>query len=257
MNSIKPISQQQKPVQMERLSGVDALGSLAGKRCAVSWSGGKDSCLAMYRATQSGAQVEVVVNMKVEGGERSRSHGLRSSLIEAQARAMGLRLKGRATSWKDYEIHFVQILRDLANDGIEAVVFGDIGLQAHLAWEEMVCRQAGMIPVLPLWHAGRMELVQEFVGAGFKSHIVALRAETLSPDYLGRLFTSELAQEFEAKGIDACGENGEFHTVVTSGPLFRQPIEIVPGERVQRERYWFLDFEVRTSGAPPGRNSAP
>jgi uncharacterized protein (TIGR00290 family) len=215
----------------------------------VSWSGGKDSCLAMHRAARAGARIEVLVNMKVEGGERSRSHGLRSGVIDAQARAMGIRLEGAATSWGDYEANFVGILRRLASEGIEAGIFGDIDLQAHLEWEEMVCGKAGLIPVLPIWQGGRMELVREFIVAGFRTHIVALRAESLSPDYLGRPFTLELAREFEAMGIDACGENGEFHTVVTDGPLFRYPIEILPGWRVLREGYWFLDFDVREPAA--------
>ena len=95
-----------------------------------------------------------------------------------------------------------------------------------------------------------MELVREFIEAGFRSRIVALRAASLSPDYLGRPFTLELAREFEAGGIDACGENGEFHTVVTDGPLFRHAIEILPGQRVLKEGYWFLDFDVREPKAP-------
>jgi uncharacterized protein (TIGR00290 family) len=241
----------------KRFLGGDELASLAGKRCVVSWSGGKDSCLAMHRVARAGGRVEVLVNMRVEGGERSRSHGLRSGVIEAQARAMGLRLEGAATSWEDYETNFVRILQDLADEGIEAAVFGDIDLQAHLEWEEMVCGQAGIIPVLPLWQGGRMELVREFIDAGYETRIVALRAECLSPDYLGRRFTDELAREFQAGGIDACGENGEFHTVVTGGPVFHRPIEILPGERVLKEGYWFLDFEVHHAESPRERNPGP
>ncbi|NBB94757.1 MAG: diphthine--ammonia ligase [Planctomycetes bacterium] len=211
----------------------------------VSWSGGKDSCLAMHRAARAGARIEVLVNMKVEGGERSRSHGLRSGVIDAQAKAMGVRLDGMATSWDNYEANVVSILGRLVSEGIEAGIFGDIDLHAHLEWEEMVCGKAGLIPVLPIWQGGRMELVREFIEAGFRTHIVALRAELLSPNYLGRPFTLDLAREFQAAGIDACGENGEFHTVVTDGPLFQYPIEILPGRRVLKEGYWFLDFDVR------------
>ena len=236
----------QKDRRMGSLLGRESLRSLVGKRCAVSWSGGKDSCLAACRAVKAGARVEVLINMRVEGGERSRSHGLRRGVIEAQAETMGRQLIGVGTSWKDYETNFVTVLRRLAAEGIEAVIFGDIDLQAHLEWEEMVCFQAGLIPVLPVWQGGRMELVHEFTGAGFETRIVALKAALLSADYLGHRFTYDLAAEFERQGIDACGENGEFHTVVTGGPLFRRPIELVPGERVLRDGYWFLDFAVRT-----------
>jgi uncharacterized protein (TIGR00290 family) len=230
------------------LLGRDALVHIAGKRCMVSWSGGKDSCLAMYRAIRTGARLEVLVNMKVENGERSRSHGLRSGLIEAQAEAMGLTLQGVATSWENYEEQFSGILRRLKDQGIEVGIFGDIDLQAHLDWERMVCERVDMIPALPLWRGERMELVREFLDAGFETRIVALRAELLSPDYLGRVLTLDLAEEFAARGIDACGENGEFHTVVTNGPLFHKPIAILPGERVFKQGCWFLDFDAQSGG---------
>lgn len=224
------------------LVGREALSAIAGRRCAVSWSGGKDACLAMYRSVRAGAKVEVLVNMRGEDGKRSRSHGLKGSVIRAQAQAMGLLLHGAATSWGEYERHFLDTLCGLKDQGIEACIFGDIDLQAHLDWERMVCERVGMIPVLPLWQEGRMELVHEFLEAGFETRIVALRDGMLSPDYLGRILTLELAAEFTALGIDACGENGEFHTVVTDGPLFGRPITILQGERVLRDGYWFLDF---------------
>jgi uncharacterized protein (TIGR00290 family) len=241
-----------------RLSGAvlgkSRLDSLKGRRCMVSWSGGKDACLAMHRAVACGARVETLVNMKVEGGDRSRSHGLRSGVIEAQARALGMKLDGGPTSWEDYEERFVGVLRKLKDQGIAAGIFGDIDLQGHLDWEQMVCRRAGVIPVLPLWKGERMELVRELLQAGFEARIVAVRAGVLSPDYLGRILSLDLAEEFQNRGLDACGENGEFHTVVTDGPLFAHPVEILPGERVRKTGHWFLDFEVRdtTADSPRG-----
>ena len=94
-----------------------------------------------------------------------------------------------------------------------------------------------------------MDLVREFTEAGFRTRIVALKAALLSADYLGRELTCDLAIELARQGVDACGENGEFHTVVTHGPLFRKPVELVPGERVLRDGYWFLDYEVRSAVA--------
>jgi uncharacterized protein (TIGR00290 family) len=229
---------------MNPLLGGSNLQELHGKRCFVSWSGGKDGCLALYRAVRAGARVDVLVNMMVEGGQRSRSHGLRRSVIEAQASAMGFRLAGAATSWSEYEEHFIGILGTLKEEGIEAGIFGDIDLQAHLEWERMACRHAGMIPVLPLWQEERMTLVREFCEAGFETRIVAVRANALSPDHLGRRFTPALAEEFAGRGVDACGENGEFHTVVTNGPLFLNPIRVVSGKHVLRDGCWFLDFKV-------------
>jgi uncharacterized protein (TIGR00290 family) len=199
----------------------------------------------MYRAVQCGARVEALINMKVDDGERSRSHGLRSDVIDAQARALGVKLEGAATSWDDYEDNFIAILQRLKDSGIEAGIFGDIDLQAHLDWEQMVCHRVGMSAVLPLWQGARMDLMREFVGANFETRIVAVQAKLLAPDVLGQIYTLDLARDFESRGIDACGENGEFHTVVTNGPLFQHPVEIRPGTKVLRDGYWFLDFEVQ------------
>ncbi|WP_108652802.1 Dph6-related ATP pyrophosphatase [Dongshaea marina] len=212
--------------------------------CVVSWSGGKDSCLAMYRAIQSGAKIRMLLNMKIEDGERSRSHGLRSSVIEAQAKAMGVPLMGAATSWSDYENCFVAALSRLREQGITHGIFGDIDLIEHLEWEQMVCKKADMLPYLPLWQQDRLPLVREFVDAGFEARIVAVRADKLDKKYLGQLLTHQLLEEFAALGIDPCGENGEYHSVVTNGPLFEWPLELTVGEQVLRDGLWFQDFEL-------------
>jgi uncharacterized protein (TIGR00290 family) len=228
----------------EMLLGTGALEKLKGKRCLASWSGGKDSCLALYRAVRHGAQVETLVNMQIESGERSRSHGLRSAVIAAQADAMGMKLRTAAATWEDYEEAFVRMLQEASAEGLEAAIFGDIEGQAHLEWERMVCSRADLLPVLPVWQADRAALVAEFLEAGFETRLVMVRAEALSPDYLGRKLSLELAEEFEPQGVDACGENGEFHTVVTDGPLFKHPLTLRPGEQVLRDGCWFLDFEL-------------
>ncbi|MBS3800532.1 MAG: hypothetical protein KGY40_06055, partial [Thioalkalivibrio sp.] len=139
-------SQTRQPPRASLL-GAEDLPSLAGRRCMVSWSGGKDSCLAMHRAARAGARIEVLVNMKVEGGERSRSHGLRSGVIDAQAKAMGVRLDGMATSWDNYEANVVSILGRLVSEGIEAGIFGDIDLHAHLDWGTTVSHSQNNFPL--------------------------------------------------------------------------------------------------------------
>jgi uncharacterized protein (TIGR00290 family) len=182
--------------------------------------------------------------MLVENGERSRSHGLRSEVIQQQARALGLRREGTATSWRNYEEDFCAILRKLKHEGIEAAIFGDIDLQDHLDWERKVCERTDLIPVLPLWHEDRMPLIEEFIEAGFVARIVAVKADVLGPEYLGRVLSLELVHQFEKLGLDACGEKGEFHTVVTEGPIFHHPLTITFGDRLLKDGYWFLDLEV-------------
>lgn len=241
----RPIEHSSRPP----LLGPQALSSLAGRRCLVSWSGGKDSCLALHRAVNAGARVEALVNMTHENGQRSRSHGLRHNIIEAQAAALGMRLEGRATSWSNYESHFVTLLRQLKQEGFDAVIFGDIDLQDHLDWEERVCQLVGMQVVQPLWLGERRALVREFIEAGFETRIVAAQENILSPEVLGEVLTLDLVRKFEAQGVDACGENGEFHTVVTHGPLFYHPLELRAGQPVQKDGYWFLDFTLENNGA--------
>jgi len=179
--------------------------------------------------------------MFAEDGERSRSHGLRAGIIRSQADNLGLRLAAAATSWNDYESNFIRILRDLKDQGIEAGIFGDIDIQEHLEWEQKVCDAADMASALPLWQGERLSLVREFVNSGFETRVVAVRADALPPEFLGRVLDVELAEEFVRRGVDACGENGEFHTVVTDGPCFRRPIRIEPRERVQIGGVWLLD----------------
>ncbi len=222
----------------------DRTRELEGKSCFCSWSGGKDSCLALYRALDAGAQVRHLVNMRVETGERSRSHGLRTTVLQAQAERMDLPLCGESVSWSGYEQGFIRILRGLKDQGIETGIFGDIDLQEHLDWECRVCGEAGMTAALPLWQEEPMSLVCEFCEAGFETRIAAVRAESLSPDVLGKALTPDLTREFVDLGVDACGENGEFHTVVVNGPIFREPLDLVPGEQVFRDGYWFMDFTL-------------
>src|SRR3954468_15718556 len=117
----------------------------------VSWSGGKDCCLALHRARDAGMDVRVLVAMFDETGERTRSHAIPRAVMEAQADALGLELVAPSASWGDYETGFVAPLPDLKGRGVSDMVFGDIDLQPHRDWEEKVCAAAGVTPHLPLW----------------------------------------------------------------------------------------------------------
>src|SRR4051794_29258450 len=127
-----------------------------------SWSGGKDSCLALYESLDAGGRLACLVTMFTEDGHRSRSHGLAREVLEAQAAALGLPLLAAAATWDDYETAFVGLLRQAANRGATTAVFGDIDIPRHREWEESVCRQAGMNAVLPLWQRDRMTLLEQW-----------------------------------------------------------------------------------------------
>ena len=141
---------------------------------ACSWSGGKDSCYALMRTLQNGHTLKAVVNMMNENGKISRSHGLPLSILEQQARAMQVPLIAEATSWNEYQLHFVQSLNRIReNFSVEAMVFGDIDLQQHRDWEEMVCSKANLQALLPLWKEERAALVQEMLDTGMDIMIVS------------------------------------------------------------------------------------
>jgi uncharacterized protein (TIGR00290 family) len=191
----------------------------------ASWSGGKDSCLAVWRAKQAGIDVKALLTMFDAHGEKSRSHGLTPEVIRAQAAAMQMEhLQGRA-SWADYESQFIGHLQTLRKRGFTAGVFGDIDLQPHRDWEVKVCARADINVHLPLWQESRRELVDEFWRLGFKALVVCTDSRFLPARYCGLEFDRAYVDSLPA-GVDACGENGEFHTVVYDGPLFRESLNL-------------------------------
>jgi uncharacterized protein (TIGR00290 family) len=188
-------------------------------------SGGKDSLLAMWHAQRSGTQLRTLLTMFEETGERSRSHGVSRELMQQQADALGLELLGPSASWSGYEPAFTAALRALRASGHDTAVFGDIDLQAHREWEERVCAVAGLRAYLPLWGRDRQELAREVLDLGFRSLVVCVDSRHLSDEFCGREYDARFVADLPA-GVDACGENGEFHTFVYDGPLFRQALRV-------------------------------
>jgi uncharacterized protein (TIGR00290 family) len=189
-----------------------------------SFSGGKDSCYALWRAQQQGQlDVRTLLVMFEESGERSRSHAIPLPLIERQARALRLDLVTRNASWRTYESVFVTALRELRGNGHEVVVFGDIDLEDHREWEERVCMAAGLRAELPLWHQDRRTLAQEILAAGFRAQVVCTDSRFLPDEFCGREYDAGFIRDLPPN-VDACGENGEFHTFVFDGPNFHAPV---------------------------------
>jgi diphthine-ammonia ligase len=209
-----------------------------------SWSGVKDSCLALHRAAAGGAVPQVLLTLFTEDETRTRSHGLHRSVVEAQAEALGLELRTASTSWGNYRESLVGLLEEARQDGMRSVVFGDIDIEAHRDWELAVAREAGLSGILPLWGFERRDVLDEWWQLGFEARIVVVRESVMSRDYLGRTLDAEVASALEAQGIDACGENGEFHTLATNGPLFRHPLKVLAGEHVKRADCWVEDLRI-------------
>ncbi len=230
--------------------------SVAGHPFFCSWSGGKDSCLALHRAIREGGSPKRLFTMMREDGRASRSHGLPRYLLEEQARQIGIPIDFRSASWEAYETVFSEMLGEFQTDGIETGVFGDIDIEDHRDWCRRVCGARGMRARHPLWKHPRRKLLEEFIRLGFKATIVVTKADTLGSEWLGRMIDENAVSELEKLGVDPSGESGEYHTLVTDGPIFPSPIEMHFREHVLHDGYWFLGIsgmtdDDRNIGATP------
>ncbi|WP_420570772.1 diphthine--ammonia ligase [Kordia sp.] len=208
-----------------------------------SWSGGKDSCYALMQMKH---KPTVLLNALNENGEISRSHGLSKALLHAQATALGASIHLISATWNDYTEKFINKLKTLSNQyELTDAVFGDIDIESHREWEEKVCNAAHINCNLPLWQQDRRTLVTEMIDAGIVAMIVSCN-DYLGQDFLGRIINHETIDLLDAKGVDVCGENGEFHTVVLDCPLFNKPIEVIQGEKLSNGTgYHFLELSLK------------
>ena len=181
--------------------------------------------LALHYALQEGFTIQTLLVIMDETGNRSRSHGLTPELIGAQAAALGLPVKMVAAAWENYEYAFIKCLQEFAEAGITTGIFGDIDLQHHREWEENVCAKAGLRAHLPLWGQAREKLAQSFIGLGYKAIVTCVNGNFLDAGFVGRSYDAQFLQDLPPN-VDACGENGEFHTFVTAGPAFKQALTI-------------------------------
>ena len=212
------------------------------KNFVCSWSGGKDSCFATMQAIQQGYQPAVLLNVLNEAGKISRSHGIPAHILQQQANTIGLPIHLISSSWQDYESNFIAALEHLKSTyQLTHAVFGDIDLQPHRDWEEKVCNNVQLEAVLPLWQQDRKALVLQMLDAGIETIIVSCNSVMGEP-FLGKTLTPALIETIEALGVDACGENGEFHTLVMNCPLFKNRIQVEFGEKLLHEGYWFLEM---------------
>jgi diphthine-ammonia ligase len=210
----------------------------------ASFSGGKDSVLALYKASQVGQAMGLIVMLEEEG-KRSRSHGMPPELIQAQADSIGLPVYTAAASWTDYEEVFVGLLENAKQQGAEVLVTGDLDMPAHGCWHDEVTKRVGLKLGMPLWEMNHREAVDEFMNLGFVTMIVTVNISLgMTEDDLGRVLTPEYVKELEARNIDPCGEGGEFHTTVIDGPLFRQPIAVRKCSIIRDGDYAFLPLEL-------------
>jgi len=212
----------------------------------TSWSGGKDSCLACYRAVTDGLTVSYLANMITEDGKRSWTHGQSAELLKVQSRAIGIPLVQQRTTGENYETEFKNMLRTFKQEGVGGGVFGDIDFAEHRQWIDRVCREVDITLHLPLWGESQNKIMREFIDSGFEAVVVATKADLLGEEWLGRRidldFIAHLAQLGKTTDITPCGEAGEYHSLVIDGPLFKQRVEILETRKVLRDEHWFLEI---------------
>jgi uncharacterized protein (TIGR00290 family) len=212
----------------------------------VSWSGGKDSALALHALLRDRTvDVRGLLTTVTDGYDRVSMHGVRSELVGAQADVLGLALHAvripPACSNAEYERATTAALTALLNEGIGAIAFGDLFLQDVRSYRERLVAAVGLRPLFPIWATPTRSLAQSFVGDGFRAVVVCVDPRQLDVSYCGREFDSEFLDGLPPKS-DPCGENGEFHTFVYDAPMFAAPIPALRGEVVERGGFVFCDL---------------
>jgi len=218
------------------------------KPSAVSFSGGKDSSLALYYALKQGYDVKFLVNFVSQKYRRSSFHGIKEELINLQAECLGIKLLSYHVGLKNssYEKKFNMMLKKLKKLAVEYFVCGDIYLEEHPNWIKNQCDKFGLKLYEPLWKRPTLELIKEFISLGFKAKVVSVNAKVLPKDFVGMDLDENFVSEIQKYKCCICGENGEYHTFVYDGPIFKKRIKILETEVVFRKTFWpawFLDIK--------------
>jgi len=213
----------------------------------LSWSGGKDSAMAFRELSRDPRyKIRSLLTTITEGYDRVSMHGVRISLLERQAEALGLPLVKvsipQASNNEQYESAMRKVLVREHIDGVSAVAFGDIFLEDIRQYREERLNQVGMKAIFPIWKRDTRELALEFINAGFRAILTCVDSKQLDGSFVGRMFDRSLLRDLPS-GVDPSGEKGEFHTFVCAGPIFSKSICVREGEIVLREnRFYYCDL---------------
>jgi uncharacterized protein (TIGR00290 family) len=212
----------------------------------LSWSGGKDSALALHRLLNaSDLRVEALLTTITRDFDRISMHGVRRDLLEAQAASLGLPLwlnfisKGAANG--EYEASMAEAFARCRAQGIDTLAFGDLFLEDIRAYRDRLLAEHRMQALYPVWRRDTDRLIREFLDLGFKTAVVCVDPQQLDPSFVGRVIDEQFLADLPS-GVDPCGENGEFHTFVFDGPLFADPVRFSFGKIVCRDGFWFCDL---------------
>ena len=212
----------------------------------ISWSGGKDSVLALYLLNREVFNVRTLITSISEDYNRVSMHGVRKELLEKQANSIGIPLitisLPKETTNEEYEKIMKREMLYFKSHRIYHVVFGDIFLEDIRNYRESNLSKIGMKAMFPLWKKDTKELAQNFINLGFKAIITSIDSKFLEGSFIGKIFDRDFLDSLPPN-VDPCGENGEFHTFVFDGPIFFDPVKFQKGEIVLRDnRFYFVDL---------------
>jgi len=215
----------------------------------MSWSGGKDSAMALYELTRNPEiQVEALLTTVSEEYKRISHHGVRETLLQDQADAIGIRLdkvylpsnNSHPCTNQVYEDIMGQAMRSYQEQGINTVGFGDLFLEDLRAWREKNLSTIGMKGIFPIWKRDTTALARQIIDLGFKAYLSCVEGK-LGQGFVGRPYDLNLLKDLPV-GIDPCGEYGEFHSYVYDGPIFRRPVDVRVGRIVMRDGRYYADL---------------
>jgi uncharacterized protein (TIGR00290 family) len=213
----------------------------------VSWSGGKDSAMALYETLNAGRyEVLALLTTMTQDYNRISMHGVRSSLLKQQTESVGIKSEvvfiTKDASNEEYELSMGKKLSTYRHEGVSSVVFGDIFLQDLRTYREEKLRIANMNCIFPIWNINTNDLARTFIAAGFKAVTACVDTKALGKQFVGREIDEKFLSELP-ESVDPCGENGEYHSFVYDGPIFKRPIRFRLGEKVLRDdRFYFCDL---------------
>ncbi|MBH0155309.1 diphthine--ammonia ligase [Fictibacillus sp. 5RED26] len=215
------------------------------KKVAVCWSGGKDSCLALYRLLQEKHEVVCLLSMVSEEDERNHAHGIRLDILQLQADAIDIPLI-MVNSAGEYEASLIASLTSIKEQhGLDAIAFGSLYMEEDRKWNKQVAEKAGLEALFPVWilEEQASELLEEFISLGFQSIVCRASADILDSSWTGRVLNASFCEDIEATKSCSMGEHGEYHTFVVDGPIFRKKLEVVHSDVILNSGLWSLDIQ--------------
>lgn len=223
-------------------------GNPTKEKVLFCWSGGKDSARSLYEITKNGnIEIVALLTTVTSGYERISMHGVREALLEKQVDSLGLPLEkiyiSPSASNDEYEQKMKEALEEYRERGVFKVAFGDIFLEDLKKYRENNLSQIGMEGLFPIWKKDSRELAETFIRLGFKAVITCVDSHVLDKSFSGRNFDMGFLSDLPS-GVDPCGENGEFHSFVHNGPIFKEPVIFSKGDVIIRDnRFYFCDLK--------------